>query len=699
MIQIYKADNTLYDKNGDMSLTPSSASVHVILNGSWEANIEHPVDEDGRWRYIVEGAVVKMPSFNGEQLFRVKKKEKSDSGVTATMEPIFYDAKDDCWLTDIRPTEKDGQQALDIITAPNKKYTGRSNITVISTAYYEYMNLMEAINGNNDNSFINRWGGEILFDNFTVIINEQIGGDYGVDLRYGKNLPVDGLTDEVDIRDVVTRIYPKAYNGCTMSDDGYVDSPLIDRYPTVKCATMIFEDVKMRADAQDGDEENGVVVCDTQEELDAALTEKCQEQYEAGVDKPKVTISADMVLLKDTEQYAEYQALEDVSLGDTVHCHNQHLDITTDARVVELEYNSILKRVDSVVLGDFQYNFFNDVSSMINRVESAIRPDGSVIGAQVQGIINGVRAQLKAQSSIAQKQKIRATIFEDLDPESPTYGAMCLGTMGFEIASKRTADGRDWDWRTFGTGAGFFADFIVAGTMLADRIKGGTLELGGKDNGDGIARVLDGKGNEIVRLDNEGVYASGKYVCNSDEYGRSVEISEGEYKIISRSGKTVAKIFAVSDDIVRIEAGNNGDTFIRLMGNSKSIYIDAETFGVNGFPGKTGRVEFSDGTYLTLNGGVITGRKRARGCVLMAWTISNNYLTESQMQGNALEVYNFFSARGWTLNAISGMLGNMERESNINPGLWQSLDYGNYSGGYGLVQWTPATNYTDWGVC
>ena len=119
--------------------------------------------------------------------------------------------------------------------------------------------------------------------------------------------------------------------------------------------------------------------------------------------------------------------------------------------------------------------------------------------------------------------------------------------------------------------------------------------------------MLDGNGNEIVRIDNEGVYASGKYVCNSDAYGRSVEISEGEYKIISRSGKTVAKIFAVSDDNVRIEAGNNGDTFIRLMGNSKSIFIDAETFGVNGFPGKTGRVEFSDGTYLTLNGGVITG--------------------------------------------------------------------------------------------
>ena len=57
-------------------------------------------------------------------------------------------------------------------------------------------------------------------------------------------------------------------------------------------------------------------------------------------------------------------------------------------------------------------------------------------------------------------------MFEDKDPESPLYGAMCLGTQGFQIASKRTADGRDWDWSTFGNANGFFADLIVAGTML-----------------------------------------------------------------------------------------------------------------------------------------------------------------------------------------------------------------------------------------
>lgn len=608
MIQVYSPRNTDFEHNGDMTLFPTEAIVHPILNGEWEVNLEHPIDQEGRWKYIVEEAVVKMPSFNGDQLFRIKKKEKSDSGVTAELQPIFMDAKDDCFLLDVRPTDKTGQQALDIMTAPNKKYKASSNISLVSTAYYQTKNLIEALNGDDENSFINQWGGEIIFDNYTVIVNERAGGDYGVEVLYGKNIKEDGFSEEIDMRDIVTRIVPKAYNGHMIEgDEPWIDSSLIDKYPTIRFGVMEFEDIKMREDAQDGDEDDGIIVCDTQEELRTALKQKCEEQFDAGVDKPKVTISADIILLEGTDLYEDIQNLVKVSIGDTVHCRHSKLDIVSDARVIEMEWDCIKERVDSVVLGDFQYNYIDDATSMINRVESAIRPDGSVIGQRVQGIIDGVRAQLKAQSSVAQKQKIRATIFEDLDPESPTYGAMCLGTMGFEIASKRTADGRDWDWRTFGTGAGFFADFIVAGTMLADRIKGGTLELGGENNGDGVARVLDGNGNEIVRLDNKGVYASGKYVCNSDEYGRSVEISEGEYKIISRSGKIVAKIFAVSDDIVRIEAGNNGDTFIRLMGNAKSIFVDAETFGVNGFPGKTGRVEFSDGTYLTLNGGVITG--------------------------------------------------------------------------------------------
>lgn len=77
---------------------------------------------------------------------------------------------------------------------------------------------------------------------------------------------------------------------------------------------------------------------------------------------------------------------------------------------------------------------------------------------------------------------------------------------------------------------------------------------------------------------------------------------------------------------------------------------------------------------------------------------SNTYLTSygTEMTANANYIYSYFKSRGWSKNAICAMLGNMQRESTINPGLWQSMDEGNTSGGLGLVQWTPATNLINW---
>lgn len=366
MIHIYNVDNTNFSVNGDCILFPSSAEINVEINDQWQAEIVQPLDEEQRWKYIKEGAVLKMPSFNGEQLFRIKSVSKTDTEVTATAEPIFMDAMGDCFLVDVRPTNKTGQQALDIMTAPNGKYSGESNISTVNTAYYQDKNLIEAINGDDENSFINRWGGEIEFDNFTVKINYRLGEDRGVELRYGKNIPVDGFTYETDISEIVTRIYPKAYNGYTMSGNGYVDSPLIDNYPTVHATAITFSDVKMREDAGDDDEENGIIICDNQTELDAALTQRCNDQFAAGIDKPKVTINADMVLLANTEQYKDYKTLETVSLGDTIHCVNSHLGIKYDARVIALTYDSVLKRVESVTIGDAEYNYFNNLTSGVS---------------------------------------------------------------------------------------------------------------------------------------------------------------------------------------------------------------------------------------------------------------------------------------------------------------------------------------------
>lgn len=618
MIQIYKPENTDYKHNGDMTLLPDEATIHVILNGEWTATLEHPIDSEGRWKYIVDNTVVKMPSFNGEQLFRVKNKEKKDSGVSVDLTPVFLDAKNDCFLVDIRPTDKNGQEALDLMTAPNARYTAKSDIKTVSTAYYQTMNLIEAINGNNDNSFVNRWGGEIIYDNYTATINERAGGDYGVQVLYGKNIVKDGFSETIDMTDVVTRIVPKSYNGYMIEgEEPWIDSPLIEKYPTVHYGVMTFEDVKMREDAGEDDEENGVTICDTQEQLETALRKKCEEQFENGADKPKVTIEANMELLQNTELYEDVKDLEKVSLGDTVHCNHSKLGIKSDARAIELEWDAIRNKLISVTLGEFQYNFLSDVSSVMSRVDQAIRSDGTLIGQQIAGIINGVQAQMRAQSSIAKKQEVRAILFEDLDPDSPTFGAMCLGTLGFEIAGERTEDGKGWKWSTFGTGKGFYADFIVAGTMLADRIKGGTLELGGEDNGNGIARVMDATGKEIVRLDKDGVYAIGSYVCeNVGGLNRRTEIRSGSI-MFSKKDKSNPIFVESSGDAIVVRSGGTFDdatestTLLTISKSSMTNAIDQVYEG--GMLAKTGRAEFSDGTYLDIKNGRIVGGNTKEG--------------------------------------------------------------------------------------
>lgn len=612
MIQIYKAFNTDQTRNGDMVLMPSAATTHAVLNGSWSAELTHPIDPEGRWKYIEEEAIVEMPSFNGKQLYRIRSKKKTASTVQATMEPVFFDAIDDCWLEDVRPTNKTGQEALDIMLESNPKYSAQSDIDKLGTAYYEYQNFMEALNSNQDNSFINRWGGEILFDNYKIIVNSRVGEDRGVEIRYGKNIKKDGISEEVSTGNTVTRIYPKAYNGYKMSGKGYVDSPLLKKYLTVKTITMTFSDVKMAEDAQEGDEEKGIIICNSQDELDQALKMKCENQYRNGLDKPSVTISVDMVLTGNTEEYKQYRKLEEISLGDTVHCRNARLGIVTDARVIELKYNSILKRVESVVIGDYSYNYFNNVSSTMNRVEQAIREDGSVIGQQIQGIINGVQAQMRAQSSIAKKQEVRAILFEDLDPDSPTFGAMCLGTLGFEIAGERTTDGRDWKWSTFGTGKGFFADYIVAGTMLADRILGGTLRLGGKDNGNGVARVLDSNGNVIVEIQNQGI------VVDHGENG-GVLVGNGSIFVRNANGKTVGiihyqenglSIQSYGGKFASVQLNQEGKVNINAVGD---ISISGNSVNMKGKTAKTGKAVFSDGTYLQFQDGVIVGGNTKEG--------------------------------------------------------------------------------------
>lgn len=82
------------------------------------------------------------------------------------------------------------------------------------------------------------------------------------------------------------------------------------------------------------------------------------------------------------------------------------------------------------------------------------------------------------------------------------------------------------------------------------------------------------------------------------------------------------------------------------------------------------------------------------------------YDPSPQQVHNMNLVYDYFISRGWTANAIAGMLGNMMVESTVNPWRFQhsSLDWSDPAaiiadqGGMGLTQWTPCNKYYGWAV-
>ena len=61
MICVYPADCTDFSTNGNGTIEPTSAQVTETLNGEWELTLEHPIDDAGKWRRLVEGRILLVP--------------------------------------------------------------------------------------------------------------------------------------------------------------------------------------------------------------------------------------------------------------------------------------------------------------------------------------------------------------------------------------------------------------------------------------------------------------------------------------------------------------------------------------------------------------------------------------------------------------------------------------------------------------
>ena len=645
MIQIYSPGNRNYNRNGDAVLHPSQCDVEMNLKGDWQLTLENPADEN--INLITKEAVIKCDTPIGkDQRFRIYDYEKSEDGVSAKARPVFFDAAKDAFILDKRPTNKTGKDALDILME-GTGYTGETDIMDLNTAYYIRKNLIEALNGEDENSFINRWGGEPIYQNEHLIMNKKYGSDKGVKATFGNNLQ--SISETVNMEGVVTRIIPMAYNGYMLEGDKpWVDSPNIGKYEIIYTKVIEYSDVKLQEDVSNENEKGYADLT----MLRAELKRRAQQDFDNGIDLPAVTYEVEVADIENVIGYEDIKDLVKIGLGDDVTAENKRLGITTKNRCVGMVYDCILQENKSVRLGETQTDYFSQMASVQQKVNQSLTQTG-VKGEMIYGLIDLFKASMKATAENAVLQKEKSILFEDKVPGSPTYGAMALGTTGFMIAAKRMPDDSDWDWKTFGTGQGFLADLIVAGTMLADRIRGGVLMSQNFEDGEaGFELDLN---NGIIRAAQLII----KSLNNDTQSKCAFRFKDGKLELLRQNGdplttiqisdfipedtppggavsggwqgKFEIKTLMAGGEVVRLQmdsetgtaklgGGSAVNLFVGDEAGKSRVYITDGVFGIGEAlqvkygekEGITGRVEYSDGTYLDLvNGAVVGGNSKA----------------------------------------------------------------------------------------
>lgn len=393
MIELCTDNTQDVTKNG-IPLNPISCVVTNKLNAENELEMEILLDSEGLYKEVSRGRLIKVPTpdFDNGQLYRIYDTKKSMSSNTLVIyaRHILFDLNKKIIFN--KNVQGNGQQVLSkLFEDTNFKGNSASNITDIRQ--YKMRNITNIINGNEEDSFINIWGGEIECNNFNLNIPLKRGRDNGITVTFGYNL--EDIEEEIYADNVVTRIYPYSGELVLSGNTPYVDSPLISKYPDVYEQAIEMSDIKVKEK-----DENGNLTgegYDTEEEARTEMIKRCNKLYEEGADKVKANYTVKMHDLSKTIEYKRlgYDVLEKICLGDTVHCYNNNIDISVDARCIGYKWDCINEEYEEIELGQFISGYIDDALTDLDNLYRKIVLTEQYILLQVTSLDNNLSAKIE----------------------------------------------------------------------------------------------------------------------------------------------------------------------------------------------------------------------------------------------------------------------------------------------------------------
>lgn len=520
--------STVILSNGDAILDNICTSCKVTenLEGTYELDAEFIIDDKGLWEYLQEEAILKVKVDYGDEYFRIIKPRKTRTRVIIYAVQVTIYETIHLWLNDVRPTGLNGTAAINWIldgAVGVKELEVYSNISTSNTAYYENINMYKAIH-DCDQSFLNRWGGEIQRRGYLLKILDKVGKDRGVQIKSCKNLK--GFEANTNVDSITTRIKPKGNNGITI--DGFIDSPIINNYARAYTKEFTYNDVKVKSA---DDETEGF---STLEEAQAELKRLAQLEYtENKVDIISADYTIDFVDLSQTEEYKNYIKAERVYIGDKVSVFESKLNINVVVRAIERNYNVLTQKVEEIKLSnkDIGRKSINDV--MID-ISKEIEKNDNSIEKWIQSFIN---AGIKDSYVFYNKEELivcdSPTIEEAIHVWRFNKNGLAHSANGYQgpYDIALTADGK------------VNANMILAGMLKGQYIDARNLTVtdGNGDttlsvSSDGEISIKEG----LIQLNQDGIAVNHTNQENT-EIAKTVMDEEG-FRILDRNGNELADI-------------------------------------------------------------------------------------------------------------------------------------------------------------
>ena len=347
---------------------------------------------------IEKGYILKvLDEYGRDEIFRITTCNKNTMITSIIAFQITITETQSLWLDDVRPTECSGTSSIQyILDGANsfgfpKEIFVSSNISNTSTAYYQKMSMFNALH-NCDQSFKNRWGGEVLRHQYNLTINDKIGQDNGVIIREGKNLL--GFKANTNIDSLATVLIGKGFDGIT---GDYIESPIKNKYPRAFIKVIEYSDIKVRNES-DSNDEGFATLEEAQREINKRIKEEFSEKH---VDEVKAQYDIDFIQLEQTEEFKEYASLQILDVGDIARVYVDSLDLKLTTRVVEKHINYLNGTVLKTVLSNNPVQVIKSDSQIISEIRNTfIKNNNSNLG----DFINSMMRQGLKNSFVINKE-------------------------------------------------------------------------------------------------------------------------------------------------------------------------------------------------------------------------------------------------------------------------------------------------------